>query len=218
MTTTVPKLVQPIAVLPGTHHETIAAVAIASARATIRHDINLDPWRAWLSGSFTKSVRRVRRAAHLDQIRLDPDAICHALVGDAVAIAYRPMPYDDFPKQLSRLRVSGLDRRDDAVPDSWSYSFDRSVRAHAPQVVLNRSVDMTTGKAAAQVAHAMVLWSLAVPEGIATTWADDPTLHLSTADLDTQRVAPEGGRSIIVRDNGLTEVDPGTITARINLD
>lgn len=90
-------LVQPIVVRPSTHFDTVAACAIASGLAMVQANLRSDPWHSWLGGSFTKSVRRVKKAAEFERVRvLDPLSAHSAAmtVGDAVAIAFAPQRYD----------------------------------------------------------------------------------------------------------------------------
>lgn len=196
------KLVQAIAVKPSTHRDTICAVALASTRAFLTPH-NRSCWHEWLKASMTKSVRRATKPAALAACRADPLVTATAKVGEAQAFAYLPMPYEDFPKHLSRLQVSGLNIADE--PSGISLD-DRALF-----VEINAELDMTTGKTAAQVAHALVLWSLEAPQAVLDRFWAAPSLHLRYCDFDD----PEEPGDIVIHDNGLTEVAPGSATVRI---
>src|SRR5699024_5057962 len=108
--------VQAIAVVPGSHQETITAVALASAMAVLQSDTNQEPWTTWLAGSFTKTVRTIKRPAQQEKIQQDPAVVSSITIGGATAYAYAPMSYEAFPSHLRRLRVSGLDVRSTSAP------------------------------------------------------------------------------------------------------
>ena len=192
--------VQAIAVVPGTHENTIAAAAIASALAYLSGEG--DAWQEWMTGGFTKSVRRIRRPIEETKVVRDSGMIRSFRVGDATAYAYAPMPYENFPPHLRGMQVSGLDRTRTGA--------DTAGEKH-PLIILNHQLEMTTGKAAAQAAHALVLWADALPASDADAWAADPGVRIGAGALD---LLPEAG-SITIRDHGLTEIDPGSHTARI---
>jgi peptidyl-tRNA hydrolase len=223
MTTTTPEAtraptgpVQIIALLvdkadPASHHDAIHAAALASVNAYAEGRPDGDPredaWTHWLSGSFTKSVRRAdaKTFAKLTAEFGQPVAT----VGKAQAMAFKPMPYEELPKTLARLQVSGTNL---PVIDS-----ERERPAHAATIVLNSALGMTTGKAAAQASHALMAWYLALEPEARREW-------LAAGTPSAVRFAPAGpfestsqwaiGESRI-RDNGLTEIAPGTMTAYV---
>ena len=86
-------------------------------------------------------------------------------------------------------------------------------------IVVNKSLSMSQGKLAAQVAHASILSLFDAPEGIAAGWLDNsyPKIVLqveSTQDLlDLQEKANELNLpSALVIDEGRTELSNGSIT------
>ena len=73
-------------------------------------------------------------------------------VGDAQARALLPGPVDDVPKVVSRLQIGGTDLEpDDPGPP----------RPGVPVIHVNAALEMTVGKAAAQVGHASMLYAAA---------------------------------------------------------
>lgn len=147
------QLVQTIVVRPSTHFDTITAVAFASGLALARADLRADPWQSWLAGSFTKSVRRVKRAVDYERITLLELPSTEIAIGDAVALSFEPWEHDSSPREISRLQVSGLDLIRETSSGS-QYSRPGATRALTPRVEVNADVTMSTGKTAAQVAHA----------------------------------------------------------------
>lgn len=207
--------VQAIAITPGTHLETIAAVAIASAvSASTPRPEHVGEWAAWFDGAFTKTVRRATRSAQIAKLEADLLVQAEHQTGSAKAYAYAPMTYDRFPKHLRQLQVSGLDvdRDTDRTPDYFATESALQT-PHAPLVVISRDVSMSTGKTAAQVAHALVAWTQFLPEHELERWSQHPALRLQYGGLD--EIAAD--QSITIQDNGLTEIAPGTATVRIAL-
>lgn len=205
------RLVQPIVVKPSTHFETIAAVALASGLALAQADTGAEPWASWLGASFTKSVRRTKRDAELAKARLLGIAQAEITIGGATAIAFAPMDADGFPPPIKRLQVTGLDLQGQGeVPAATSFSHPTPV---VPSIELNADVAMSSGKAAAQAAHALGAWLLAQPASVREAWAAEPGLHLATTSFAADAGEPS---CLVIVDNGLTEIAPGTPTARLN--
>jgi peptidyl-tRNA hydrolase len=202
--------IQPIMLLvdksdPADEADAIRAVALASVRiyAVDRAygNAHLPMWTEWLAGPFAKSVRRAdpstfRKA--LDQ--LDPNDCVHVTVGTAQAVAYRPVRATEMPKPLKRLQVSGTELTRDAK--------EAPVNA-GPTIVLNDSLGMSTGKAAAQAAHALFLWFL--HQNPDTVRGDANIRFLPEAEF-TALIASSGSQHVI-EDAGRTEIEPGSVTA-----
>lgn len=198
-------LVQPIVALnDGIHENAVLAVAMASVTACA--DPNAGSWKDWLAGRFTKTVRRMKekdfqKLLSSDYLRgeLDAGRASVARYGDNHAVAFAPMRYSEFPSILKRAQVSGFDLpRDD-------YLIGREVRSDAPSFYVNESLEMSTGKECAQVAHAY--WIAALENSWDFSERDKfPTpnvewLSKEFFDEMRERVA------VIVTDAGLTEFD-----------
>ncbi|MCU6479067.1 hypothetical protein [Arthrobacter sp. A2-55] len=159
------RLVQPIVLLvdkadPGNHFDAVVAVAMASVAAYAHQPASgLSPtWEPWLGQSFAKTVRRADRKAFE---RIAGTGGQRVYLGSAQAIAFTPTTYGHMPKILAHLQVSGteLPRRPE----------NRQADAADVRIVLNASLGMSTGKTAAQAAHALFAWftGLNVAEGSA---------------------------------------------------
>lgn len=199
-------LIQPIVLLvdktnPASQTDGIRAVALAAAQhffAEIAAWKNMDLWQTWFESSdYAKTVRRANRST-FDKLAGDPSG--HPVtVGDAAAIAFTPVDSAAMPKPLAVLQVSGT-----ILPETPSTA---PAADHAPTIVLNASLGMSTGKAAAQAAHALVDHSLETtrsPRDCAIIWRDEPEFEKGI----------EGGLSVI-RDAGRTEIAAGSVTAYI---
>ena len=193
--------VMAIAVTPSGHLATCAAAALAACSAMDLPGGDPAAWDAWLSGAFTKSVRRASRPAQYARADALDTPHAAAEVGGARALAFAPTPYALMPKALRSLQVASIDepREGSAV----------SVGSSGPLILLDPSAGMTTGKAAAQAAHALCGWLLLQEHGAQAAWLAAPSVSVAEG-------VPGPGDEVVVeiRDNGLTEVAPGTITAR----
>ena len=144
------ELVQPIILLvdredPCPEDEGIAVAALASVNALLanpRHPY----WRPWAQGAFAKSVRRADAKMFA---KVASEFPCHAMaqIGTARAMGFAPMQADSLPKRLAKLQVSGT-----TLP-AGGHMEPTMVR-----IALNDSLGMSTGKAAAQAAHALFAW------------------------------------------------------------
>ena len=202
--------VQPIVLLvdrvdPAPDVDGIAAVALASVTAfahAIAATDDLDSWTEWLSGLFAKSVRRADRKT-FDKVwdEFSESGATRIKVGHAEAIAFAPVRANELPRTLSRLQVSGteLPRADGAAPV-----------ANAVTITVNSDLGMSTGKAAAQAAHALFAFRLD-----RRTHADaDPAVRIvyaTAAEIRAELSARPN--AIIIEDAGRTEIEPGSLTA-----
>lgn len=206
--------VQPILVpRTGSHLATIHAVASASLAAfliSMEQGTQSPTWAEWLHHAPAKTVRRVKAASHLHQLRTwARDAGANHAVrplpdGDVIALA--PMPYADFPHRAAGAQVNGVDYpRTQAAPIGTPGPVRVAVLA-----------EISTGKAAAQAAHA--LWHWAIPQfldpGELRAWARAhmpfQVTTVAAAELADWARAPGASR---VHDAGRTEVAPHTLTS-----
>ena len=118
---------------------------------------------------------------------------------------FPPVPLDGWPRDLAWLQVAGTDLADPQPPAPPAPGL--------PVLWLNPDLEMTAGKAMAQVGHAAQLGLIAADPATAQTWrADGFPLAVRTAAR--RRWAELLRRDLpVVRDAGFTEVAPGTCTA-----
>jgi len=182
---------------------TASAVVLALAAFT-RDDADPDVRSRtdhWRRGPIRKVVRRARGAGWTRQLAVSGVFVHH--VDDVDVAVHVPGPVDEVDPEIARLQVGGLVLHDVDpvdVPDA-----DVSL-------LLNPHLELTTGKAAAQVAHAAQLVLQSVPAVHAAVW-------VATGAQVRVMVAGEGGwdhllatAPVVVTDGGFTEVAPGTIT------
>lgn len=160
---------------------------------------------AWVHGRIRKVTRRAR-GAHWEAVQALPGVTI--TVGGASARALVPGRVVDLPKELSRLQISGSE----LPPDEPG-----PVPAGAYELWLNPRVEMTAGKAAAQVGHASMLLAPHLTEAELKEWAAvDYRCVVRTppaAEWDALVARPD---VVMVRDAGFTEVAPGTATVAVN--
>ncbi|GAA5187927.1 peptidyl-tRNA hydrolase [Rugosimonospora acidiphila] len=157
--------------------------------------------RLWESGHIRKVVRRARGAAWSRALALPGLTVT---VRTAEVRVYPPVPLDGWPPDLAKLQVGGTELADPAPPPA--------PEPGRPTLWLNPGLSMTAGKAMAQAGHgAQLLW-----------WATDQPARerWRAAGLPVSvRTAPAGdwarlsGAGLpMVRDGGLTELEPGSLT------
>lgn len=158
----------------------------------------------WTDARIRKVVRRARGAEWRRAEALDGITVSR---GTAEVRVFPPVPLDGWPRDLSRLQVSGTDLEDPTPPAPPPVG--------TPVLWLDPALDMTAGKAMAQVGHAAQLGRAALDRPDA--WRDagfplavrtatkEQWVELTTAGLPT------------VRDAGFTEVAPGSETAIADL-
>jgi peptidyl-tRNA hydrolase len=184
--------------------------AVLEAAAAAALGVCLDPraadeWRealtTWVASRIRKIARRAR-GAHWAAVQELPGVTVTVggAAGTAQARALVPGPVDDVPKIVSRLQIGGTELADD----------DPGPPAPGvPVIHVNAALEMTVGKAAAQVGHASMLYAAA--RGLTTVPAF-AVRDAGPAEWPDLCRGVEAGAAVAVRDAGFTEVAPGTIT------
>lgn len=184
----------------------------ASARAVV--EVCLDgravtdaQWRGGLEAWYDHLIRKVARRARNKQwedVQKLPGAT--VAVGNALARAFVPSAVVDTPPEVARLQIRGTELE----PDNLSGS---PVDSRRVLLALNADLDMSTGKAAAQVGHGSMLLaaSLALPQ--VHEWAQ-AGFDLQVREVPSaacRELATRAG-AVVVRDAGFTEVAPNSVT------
>jgi peptidyl-tRNA hydrolase len=183
----------------------------AAARAVLSMLTSDEPdWqdaiRAWDGSRIRKVVRRGRGAEWRRASALPGLTVTHR---SAEVRVYPPIPVDGWPAELARLQVGGTDLDDRERPPA-------PVPGRA-LVLVSPHVEMSAGKAMAQVGHAAQLgWRAARPQ-LRRSWRDSGfATDVRTATAQQWRAALAAGAPV-VHDAGFTEVAPNSETAAIVL-
>jgi peptidyl-tRNA hydrolase len=187
---------------------TAALEAAATAALAVFFDPRAaDEWApelgAWVGGRIRKVSRRAR--GNQWAVLADLPGVTVS-VGDAEVRAFPPYRVaDGGPKEISRLQVSGTDLTDPVPPGP--------VPPGVPVLWLTPHVEMTAGKAMAQVGHGTMLLAAALDTAVLQRWADAGLpVAVRVATPARWRALGDGERLVTVRDAGFTEVEPGTVT------
>jgi peptidyl-tRNA hydrolase len=207
-----------------------ARTALLEAAAAAAIAVCLDPralpegeWHdevaAWIDGRIRKVTRRAR-GAHWQAVQELPGVTL--TVDNASVRALVPGRVVAMPKEITRLQISGSELEfDDPGPPIPGL----------PVLWLNPSVEMSAGKAAAQVGHATMLLAALLHadhrDGLLAEWSTvDYRCSVRTPTKEQWRNLHPGDepaaawrrRSVVaVRDAGFTEVAPGTVTVLAQL-
>lgn len=148
---------------------------------------------AWVAGRIRKIARRAR-GVHWAAVQELPGVTWQ--VGDAEVRALLPGPVDDVARVVARLQIGGTDLElDDPGPPPGG-----------PVIWVDAALEMTVGKAAAQVGHASMLYAAA--RGLDHV----PAFAVRSADPARWARLCADPAGVPVRDAGFTEVAPGTVT------
>jgi hypothetical protein len=161
---------------------------------------------AWTDARIRKVVRRARGAEWRRAEAIEGITVTH---GSAEVRVFPPVPLDGWPRDLARLQVSGTDLDDPQPPGPPPPGV--------PVLWLNPAVELTAGKAMAQVGHAAQLGLAALDPDTAEGWRKDG-FPVAVRVADEAAWPALLDRDLpVVRDAGFTEVAPGTCTAVADL-
>ncbi len=160
--------------------------------------------RAWTAGRIRKVARRARGSHWEAAEQVEGMTVG---VGETVARALVPGRVGDLSSRITRLQIGGTDLvHDDPGPPGDG----------VPVLWIDSALEMTVGKAAAQVGHAAMMLAGVMTAEQCEDWASDG-FQCSVRDANPvqwQRVRSQvdGVSAVAVRDAGYTEVAAGSMT------
>lgn len=159
-------------------------------------------WRERLAGWYSHRIRKVARRAR-NKAWDDVQALPGVTVGGVRAFV--PSAVGNVPHAIAKLQIKGTELDD----DHSSQPLDPSL----PTIVVDASLGMTLGKAAAQVGHASMLYAANLDVDAAREWAASGfALNVREVGADEFADAARRPGAVPVRDAGYTEVAPGSVT------
>lgn len=186
-----------------------AAVALCfDERVGAAADGEPGPWQsdfaAWVSGRIRKVSRRARGAQWLAAQEV---AGITVEVNGAQARALVPGPVGALDPRIKKMQIGGTDLEHDepGTPEPG-----------LPVLWIDSALDMTVGKASAQVGHASMLLAAAMSDEDAWRWAQ-ADFRCSVREADkvqwaTALARVHSSEAVAVLDAGYTEVAPGSMT------
>lgn len=165
-----------------------------------------EPYADWVDARIRKIARRARGAQW--QAATEVEGVSRTVEG-AEARACVPGPVDRVDTRLGKLQIGGteLERDDPGPPPSG-----------LPVVWIDGALEMSVGKAAAQVGHGVMLLAAAMDRPRLDTWiAEGLPLAVREATperwSELERAVSAGEPGVVgVVDAGFTEVAPGSLT------
>lgn len=165
-----------------------------------------DAYAAWMDARMRKIARRARGSHWRAALEVPGMS---AEVGGCEARACVPAPVDEVDPRLARLQIGGTDlERDQPAPP----------QPGVPIVWIDAALEMTVGKAAAQVGHGIMLLIAAMDRQRLDSWiSQGGPVAVREAGPDRWRAlsarAAAGAAGVAaVVDAGYTEVTPGSLT------
>jgi peptidyl-tRNA hydrolase len=175
-----------------------------------------DAVRTWETGRIRKVVRRARGAEWQRAVALPGLTVARRT---AEVRVFPPVQLHGWPPDLARLQVSGTDLTDpdDAQAGTAAMAAPSAPNPAGPVLWLAPDLEMTAGKAMAQVGHGAQLgwWALGPPARAA--WASTGfELAVRTATAPQWAGLRDAGLPV-VRDAGFTEIAAGATTVVADL-
>lgn len=189
---------------PPSRNDTLAAAARAVVAACLKEDGDESYYQAlhnWYAHRIRKVARRARNSGWENVQNLMGETVDH---NGAQARAFQPSAVGAVDPLIRKLQISGTD---------LSFEEVGAAESNLPVVYVDRSLNMSAGKTAAQVGHGSMLLAGSMSVERAKQWRDQD-YQLSVREIPhdefTELVDIPG--AVTIRDAGYTEIAPGTVT------
>jgi peptidyl-tRNA hydrolase len=189
----------------GSHQEAIAAVAVAALEGYRASSAEQEIWDRWMNeGDGGKTVRRANDK-DFAKVSQRTDVIATSEVGEAKVLAFLPVAYTEMDSVIRRLQVGNTDFERKEMPEV----------AGAPTIVLNLDLGMSTGKSAAQAAHALLAWWDLSSRQTRDEWVENGH-NINVVEVSGELFRSESSLVdpfAVIHDAGHTEIESGSATA-----
>lgn len=190
--------------LPKTDPPARSDLLAAAARGVVKVCLDtrfLDSLRPWYDHRIRKVARRARNKAWRDVQNLPGVTVDDS---GAQARVFPPSAVRDVHPAISKLQIGHTD-----LPYDEPGPADEA----CPVLYIDRDLDMTAGKAAAQAGHGSMLLAGAMPFEWVQKWAaaDFPLVVREVPRAEFNRHCVDDG-AVVVRDAGFTEIAPNSAT------
>lgn len=201
---------------PPRRQELLEAAALASALVCLdpragRDGVWKESLSRWYGARIRKIARRARTSGQWSKVQSVPGVTI--TIRGSSARAFIPGPVRDVDPRIGKLQISGTDLpRDDAPQQEHIGGSDTPY----PTIALNEDLEMSVGKAAAQVGHAAMLWAAHASFPTVEQWLHEPRFTIVEVPGSELKAAARrygAGHYVEVVDAGFTEVAPGSRTA-----
>ncbi len=184
-----------------------AAQAVVACCLDPRAAENDSAYRAGLSNWYGARIRKLARRARgqaWQRVQLAPGVTCE--VHGARARALVPTPVAEVYPEVAKLQISGTD-----LPHQEQQP---PIDEGLPTIWVDRDLDMSVGKVAAQVGHGSMLYAATLEASQAWQWAQRG-YPLAVRELPRAQWPDASLRAVEVRDAGFTEIAPGSVTVAV---
>lgn len=170
--------------------------------------------KSWYGARIRKLSRRARNIGW-QRAQLAPGVTIE--VDGAQARALLPTPVDETYPEIAKLQISGTDLPYDDPENASTTkpSGQGSADTFAPPVIwVDKNLNMSAGKVAAQVGHGSMLYAATLSVEDAWAWAQTG-YALDVKETPRELWPAPELRAVEVQDAGFTEIAPGSITVAV---
>ena len=189
---------------PPSRNDILVAAARAVVAACLKEDGDetyYDALKNWYAHRIRKVARRARNSGWDNVQKLAGVTEDH---NGAQARAFQPSAVGAVDPLIRKLQISGTDlpHHDCEAPDP-----------NIPVIYVDRSLNMSAGKTAAQVGHGSMLLAGSMSLERARQWRDQG-YPLSVREIPRNEFAGfvDAPGAVTIRDAGYTEIAPGSVT------
>lgn len=158
----------------------------------------------WMSGRFGKLLKRLKPKYFAKMIETVEGYLY--VEGNVSLFVIQPFRRSELPTLAKKAQVSGLQLLEDEESNTPKTNLSTGIR-----ITLNNSLNMSASKAAIAAAHALQLLRDSI-----YSLKDEPLKEVfenSEIEVVWSTIDSNNLPEIVIRDAGLTEVTPGSITA-----